>query len=137
MILDIGFYIEKDTGNAYPRKLILGRAIRNAEIKTVGARGTSLLSIGVSPGKDEDILNVKMWGYDAEEYADLKKGTVLLLDAKEESREYNGKTYTDYVPLNVLCIGAVKPERKRRSQTIEPGNPLDGFTDVNHEDLPF
>lgn len=139
MKLHIGQYIDKDTGEQYDRYLIMGRSIKDAEMKTVGARGTSMLSFPLSPGRNEELLNIKMWGYDALDYNGLRKGTTLILDAYEQSREYNGKVYRDYVPLNVIDM-AEKPRqtRPRTPKTVVPEDPLAGFTDIqNPEDLPF
>lgn len=139
MKLNIGQYIDKDTGEQYDRYLIMGRSIKDAEMKTVGARGTSMLSFPLSPGRNEELLNIKMWGYDALDYNGLRKGTTLLIDAYEQSREYQGKVYRDYIPLNVIDVSE-KPRqtRPRTSKTVAPEDPLAGFTDIqNPEDLPF
>jgi len=142
MILDIGLWVDKQTGETYPRKLILGRVVRDGELKQVGSKGTSLFTFGVSPGREEDILNIKLWSYDADANADISKGEVLLIEAREESREYNGREYRDYVPLNLMRVGTCVPvqaaPKKRSSKKVEPQDPNDGFTDIiNPENLPF
>jgi hypothetical protein len=142
MILPIGTYKDEQTGEVKNRVLIFGRTIKDAEFKTVGQRGTSMLKMSMSPGRGENLVNVKMWGYDAVDYADTKKGTTFLLDAFEDAREYNGKTYIDYIPLNVLAMGEreTRSARGRRAAKVEPQEPAtdDGFTDiVNKDDLPW
>ena len=144
MKLKIGTWIDKtaDSGEMHDRYLIFGRAIKDAEFKPVGAKGTSLLTIVLSPGKEEDLVRVKLWGYDAMAYNGLKKGTMLLLDAYEDKRDWEGKTYTDYIPLNVMDVSE-KPGRgsgtgKRTQKEVEPQDPMAGFVDfTNHDDLPF
>lgn len=142
MILQIGTYTDEATGEVKPRALIFGRTIKDAEFKTVGQRGTSMLKMSVSPGRGEPLLSIKMWGYDAVDYADTKKGQTILVDAYEDAREYNGKTYVDYIPLNVIALS--KPEtrsaRGRRASRVEPEEPQtdDGFTDITNQDaLPW
>lgn len=141
MILQIGTYTDEATGEVKPRALIFGRTIKDAEFKTVGQRGTSMLKMSVSPGRGEPLLSIKMWGYDAVDFAETKKGTTVLLDAYEDAREYNGKTYVDYIPLNVLAMNEreTRSARGRRAARVEPENPAgDGFTDiVNKDDLPW
>lgn len=142
MIVDTGLWVDKQTGETYPRKLIMGKVVRDAELRQVGQNNTSLLKLGVSLGYKEDIVNVKMWGYDAEDNAYIKKNMTVIIDAREETREYNGKTYTDYVAINTMCDGVVSganaEPKKRSSKKVEPQDPNAGFTDItNPEDLPF
>lgn len=140
MILRTGTYTFEDTGEVKNRALIFGRLIKDAELKNVGSRGTSLLQLRVSPGRGEDIINVKMWGYDAVDYADTKKGASILVDAYEDARDYNGKTYTDWVALNTIAVSEQKATRTGRGSRakVEPANPVDeGFTDIASNDLPW
>lgn len=141
MKLKIGTWIDKANGGVvHDRYLIMGRVIKDAEMRTVGAKGISMLSFALSPGRDEDLVRIKMWGYDALDYNGLRKGTVMLLDCYEDSREYQGKTYTDYIPLNVIDV-ADKPRqpgaRSRTPKEVVPEDPMQGFTDINSDDLPF
>ena len=53
---------DKDFGDRY---FVLGRLIKDAELKNVGSKGTPLLTLKVSPGRDEDIVTVKLWSADA------------------------------------------------------------------------
>ena len=139
MILPTGTYTFEDTGEVKNRALIFGRLIKDAELKNVGSRGTSLLQLRVSPGRGEDIINVKMWGYDAVDFANTKKGATILVDAYEDTRDYNGKTYTDWVSLNTLAVSEQKSSKTGRSPRakVEPENPVDSFTDIASDDLPW
>lgn len=138
MILRIGDYMDEVSGEIKPRCLVFGRAIKDGNFKTVGAKGISMLTFGMSPGRGENLVNIKMWGFDAVDYADIKKGTTILADTYEDKREYGGKTYTDYVVLNVIAI-ADKPMKARNSKrNVEPEDPTAVFQDItNVEELPF
>ena len=141
MKLNIGKYIDETTGEAYDRYLLMGRVVKDAEFKTVGAKGTSMLTFPISTGRGEDLLRIKMWGYDALDFNGTKKGTTMLIDAYEQSREYMGKTYVDYVPINAIDMTEKKSRGQARTRTpkeVVPENPMDMFTDIqNPEDLPF
>ena len=142
MILPLGLYKDPDTGETRERYLIYGRTVKDAQMKKVGSRGTSLLAFGVSPGRDEELVNVKLWGYDADENDGLKKGSTILADCLLEEREYNGRTYRDYTARVFAVLGADTPvkttnAKRSKSETVEPENPYDGFTDINSDDLPF
>lgn len=141
MILRTGTYTDEQTGEVKNRALIFGRTIKDAEFKTVGQRGTSMLTFSVNTGRGEPLVGIKMWGYDAVDYADIKKGMTVLIDAYENSREYNGKTYTDWVSLNVIALNKKesRSERGRRASKVVPQEPAteDGFTDIASNDLPW
>ena len=144
MILPLGLHKDPDTGEAHERYLIYGRTVKDAQMKKVGSKGTSLLAFGVSPGRDEELVNVKLWGYDADENDGLKKGSTILADCLLEQREYNGRTYKDYTARMFAVLGADAPvtvkstgTKSSKSETVEPENPYDGFTDINSDDLPF
>lgn len=139
MILSIGTYTIEDSGEIKNRVLIIGRLIKDGKLQTVGSKGTSMLTFGVSPGRGEKLVNIKMWGYDAIDYADIKKGTTIIADTYEDSREYGGKTYVDYIPLNIIAASEKPKQRQTRNSRVEPENPVDGFTDLNlnADDLPF
>ena len=137
MILKIGNYVDQQTGDIRDRYLVIGHTIKDAEVRTVGAKGTSMLSFGLSPGKDEPLINMKLWGYDAIAYDGLRRGTTIIADCYCESREYNGKTYTDYIPLNFLAVDQPKQTGTKRAKTVKPEDPNEGFVDIPVGDLPF
>lgn len=141
MILPIGMHQDPETGELHERVLVFGRTIMDAQMKTVGAKGTAMLSLRVSPGRDEEIVGIKLWGYDAQDHDGLPKGTMVLADCLKECREYMGKTYTDYVPRNFAVLGHDTPAKKRSRKSttdVPPEDPYAGFTDIqNREELPF
>lgn len=139
MILKTGTWKDDNTGEIRDRYLIIGRVMKT-EMKTVGQRNTSMLSVALSPGRGEDLITVKLWGYDAQDYNGLQKFSTIMIDAYEESREYNERTYTDYIPLNIIACDpprAAAPARRKRSDPVQPQDPMAGFTDINTDDLPF
>ena len=139
MKLKIGTWMDDRTGEVKDRYLIFGKVMKDAEMRTVGAKGSQKLSLAISPGMGEDLETVTMWGYDAAAYNGTKKFTTMLIEAYENRREYMGKTYTDYIPLNVIDVSerrGKEPPRKRASKEVEPEDPYAGFTDISG-DLPF
>lgn len=129
---------DKDFGDRY---FVLGRLIKDAELKNVGSKGTPLLTLKVSPGRDEDIVTVKLWSADALAYDGLKKGATIMADCRENAREYNGKLYKDYTANLIMCADEVYAPTKKRAgskgKTVDP-EPYDGgFTDFDQGDLPF
>ena len=142
MILPLGLHKDPDTGEVHERYLIFGRTVKDAQMKKVGSKNTSLLSFGVSPGRDEELVTVKLWGYDADENDGLKKGSTILADCLLDQREYNGRTYKDYTARVFSVLGADTPvkmtgSKRTKDATVEPENPYSGFTDVSSDDLPF
>lgn len=129
---------DKEFGDRY---FVLGRLIKDAELKNVGSKGTPLLTLKVSPGRDEDIVTVKLWSADALAYDGLKKGATIMADCRENAREYNGKLYKDYTANFIMCADEVYAPTKKRAgskgKTVDP-EPYDGgFTDFDQGDLPF
>lgn len=139
MIIPLGTYTIEDSGEVKNRVLVLGRLIKDGKFQTVGSKATPMLTFGVSPGRGEKLINVKMWSYDAVDYAEIKKGTTIIIDAYEDVREYGGNTYVDYIPLNIVAASEKPKQKQTRKSKVEPENPIDGFTDLalNPEDLPF
>lgn len=142
MKIKIGQYIDEDTGNVYDRYLLLGRAIKDGELREVGERKTSKYSFAVSVSKFDPLCDVCLWDFDAREYAGrVTKGSVVFMDAIERSREYKGKTLIDYRPLYLM----IDPKRavdtgadNHRRRTVKPEAPDAGFTEIlNTENLPF
>lgn len=136
MKLKIGQYIDEETGNVYDRYLIMGRTIKDAQMQGVGSKNISMLTITVSVSKYEPLVNLKLWGWDAAAYNGIRGKTIVIADAIEKSREYNGKTYLNYEPLFLMA----EPERvgsNKRSKTVKPEDP-DGFVEIeNPIGLPF
>ena len=90
--------------------LVVGRATKDAEFKIVGAKESPVCSFGLNVGKRQDtttiFANCKAWYKWAEIAKNIRKGDDVLVIGKTESREYNGKTYTDLIAEWVEIGGA-------------------------------
>ena len=126
--------------------IVSGYAIKDAELKHVGAKDSALCEFCLNVGKRKDtttiFANCKIWYENAHYAANIQKGDMVLAAGRLESREYNGKTYTDlicdyvdFVPKPAEgCNGEgeqVKSEGEIRSALAIPGEP------INDGDLPF
>lgn len=72
----------------------------------------------------------------ADKIASLRKGDTVLVTGRVESRDYNGKTYTDLMAEIVITgrkIGTIPPPNTLRSN---PGE-IREETDYDESDLPF
>ena len=145
MILPIGKWYDPTNDAYYDRFLIFGYTVKDAVYKTVGSKQTPMLTLTISTGREEELINIKMWSYNADKYRSLKKGRTIICDAYADTREYQGKTYTDYMPLVFTTdggsVGEPAPQKRtRKSNTVEPQSQADeeGFFDIqNTDDLPF
>jgi len=76
-----------------------GTATKDAEYKTVGEHNTPVVSFSLAVnarGTDGAYANCKAFGDRLAEVARIiKKGDKVFVSGHIESREYNGKTYTD------------------------------------------
>lgn len=79
--------------------IVAGRVIKDAEVREVGNNGLLKATIAVSTGsKPEDpVVNVVAWRDLAEVAKPIKKGDRVLAVGEIQTREYNGKTYSDLV----------------------------------------
>ena len=81
--------------------LVAGYAIKDAELKHVGAKNSALCECCLNVGKRKDTTtifsNCKIWYENAYYAANIKKGDMVIAAGRLESREYNGKTYTDLI----------------------------------------
>ena len=140
MIQNIGLYTDEVTGETQERFLIFGHLIKDGAMKAVGAKGTSMLSLSVSPGRGDELVNIKLWGYDAVAYDGLKRGSTVLADCILEQREYMGKTYKDYKAINFAVLGgnaqAGTHVKRAKKDPVEPEDPMAGFEDYQGS-LPF
>lgn len=137
MKIKIGTYTDERTGEVKDRYLIFGKVMKS-KFGTVGAKGTSKLDISLSPGMGEDLCRIAMWGYDALAYNGIQKFSTMLVEAYEDAREWQGKTYVDYIPLNVIEVSERRGKSaQQKSREVEPQDPMAGFTDINSDDLPF
>ena len=129
--------IQKLSGGYF---LVVGNATRDAELRHVGDNGYALTSFSVAAGKREDtttiFVNCKAWRRLGEYAAGIQKGDAVLCIGREDTHEYNGKTYTDLVCEFVDYSGA-------GSVGVPPATALTdadaGFTEISDDDsdLPF
>jgi hypothetical protein len=76
-------------------------------------------------------LSVSIWG-DKIDAKQLQPGNMLKIDFDLESREFNGKWYTD---VKAWKIEVVKSEEPISPST--PGNDISELTNIEEGDLPF
>ena len=89
--------------------LVVGKAIKDAEYKRVGSKDSPVVSLSLNVGKRQDtttiFVNVKAW-YSLAEYAQhICKGDSVIAIGHTETREYNGKTYTDLIAEWINFVG--------------------------------
>ena len=124
--------------------LVVGKATKDAEYKLVGAKESPVCSFGLNVGKRQDtttiFVNCKAWYKWAEYAKNICKGDDVLVIGHTESREYNGKTYTDLIAewVEIGCAenvpstsGEVSPSGKPYPKTVK-------FEETENENsLPF
>jgi single-stranded DNA-binding protein len=74
-----------------------GRLTRDAEFKMVGADGNKPMTKFSIAAGDKIFTNVVCWGHQATYAEGLEKGDSVAVFGIEDSRTYEGKTYTDVV----------------------------------------
>lgn len=95
-------------GNIGDAVIVAGKAIKDAEYKLVGDKQSPICSFSLNVGKRKDtttiFVNCKAWYALAKYSQDICKGDTVVVIGHTESREYNGKTYTDLTAewLNVV-----------------------------------
>ena len=81
--------------------LVAGYAIKDAELKHVGAKNSALCECCLNVVKRKVTTTIfsqcKIWYENAYYAANIKKGDMVIAAGRLESREYNGKTYTDLI----------------------------------------
>lgn len=90
--------------------LVVGKCTGDAEYKRVGQKDSPIASFSLIVGKRQDttpiFANCKAW-YRLAEYAKhIRKGDHVIAIGHLESREYNGKTYTDLVAEWINFVGS-------------------------------
>ena len=122
--------------------LVIARATCDGDIRVTGT-GKEVGSISVRAYGRKDgtaaFLTVKGWGKLGRELSKLVKGDTVVAAGRLESREYNGKTYTDLVADFILPAGG---DAKSGSFPLPPGAavdvPADDFSELeNPGALPF
>ena len=125
--------------------LVVGKAVKDAEYKLVGAKESPICSFGLNVGKRQDtttiFVNCKAW-YGMAEYAkNICKGDTVIVIGHTESREYNGKTYTDLTAewLNILSADYVPSASAEIAPSGKPFPQGVKFEEdaVNENSLPF
>ena len=84
---------------------IVGRSVKDAEVKDVGEKSRAQLTIAVDrPYKDSDgkhptdFLNIVAWGKLAEICGDyIKKGCLILVNGRIQSRTYTVDSETKWI----------------------------------------
>lgn len=81
--------------------LVAGKVSRNATVKQVGSKQITLCEFGVYAGKDENgkkiYVNCKAWDDLGGVLSELQENDPFCGVGKLETREYNGKTYSNLV----------------------------------------
>lgn len=121
-----------------------GRATKDAELKYVGSKNSALCDFGLVVGEKEDgsavFANCKAWWALGEYASRIRKGDNVCVIGKLESREYNGKTYTDLVAewLNVASAEPTQKQELSPSGTPFPaGVTFEEALDSGDGELPF
>lgn len=119
--------------------IVAGAASKDGEIKVFNS-GKRVGSVSVIAYRRQDgtavFLTVKAWGDNAPAVGKLEKGDRFLAAGRLETRESNGKTYTDLIADLFLLEAKAKP-------FTLAGDPVDvsadGFEDVSDDpgELPF
>lgn len=119
--------------------IVAGSASKDGEIKIFDS-GKRVGSVSVIAYHRQDgtavFLTVKAWGDSASIIGRLEKGDRFLAAGRIETREYNGKTYTDLIADLFLTEKNFKP-------FAPAGNPInvsaDDFEELSGEaeELPF
>lgn len=107
-----------------------GKLIRNAELKEVGEKKFKKTQFTLNVGKDQDLVTCVAWFEMADETADLKKGDRVMVVGTMNSREFNGKTFRDVDVQFVVRHNAVPVTQPK-------ADIMDGFKDIQSEDIPF
>ncbi len=125
--------------------MICGGCSKDAELRCVGEKQSRVCEVGIAVGKRADPdggdrpvtiwCNLKAWHNLASILSAAKKGDPVFAIGRLETREYNGKQYTDLVAEYVsVCSISVVAENPA---TPPPGgNQFEDFSGDDGE-LPF
>jgi single-stranded DNA-binding protein len=128
--------------------LVAGTVTKDAEYKTIGDANTPVASFSVAVnarGESGVFANCKAFGNPLANYArHIKKGDAVFAVGVLESREYNGKTYTDLSCQWLNYIGKTGSAAAPASMPqVPPAAPQQGVTtfdddfDYREDELPF
>ena len=123
--------------------IVAGYASKDAELKHVGANDTPLCEFSLIVGKKPDgkgaFANCKAWRGLGEYASGIQKGDTVCVVGRTESREYNGKTYTDLIAdwLNITGKGGTTaPVISPSGKPFPKGTTFSEIEDAEGE-LPF
>jgi hypothetical protein len=117
-----------------------GSLSRDPEMKTT-TTGKYVSEFSIIAGKKPDgttrFVNCKAWNDLAQAAASLRKHDSVMVAGRLDSREYNGKTYSDLVCDWIgQSIGGCSPATHGGAPTAQPAEPT--FTELADEsELPF
>src|SRR5574344_759427 len=117
-----------------------GSLSRGPEMKTTKT-GKFVTEFSLIAGKKPDgttrFVNCKAWGDLAQAAAKLHQHDAVMVSGRLDSREYNGKTYSDLVCDWIgQSIGGYSPATHGSAPTAQPAEPT--FTELADEsELPF
>lgn len=117
-----------------------GSLSRDPEMKTTKT-GKLVTEFSLIAGKKPDgttrFVNCKAWGDLAQATAKLHQHDAVMVSGRLDSREYNGKTYSDLVCDWIgQSIGGYSPATHGSAPTAQPAEPT--FTELADEsELPF
>lgn len=132
--------------------LVAGKVSRSVTVKQVGSRQATLCEFGVYAGKDENgkkiYVNCKAWDDLGGVLSELQENDPFCGVGKLETREYNGKTYSDLVldwgnsPMISAGVEAPAPAVSMEQAIAAGTKNEDGFTDLDEysedeDGLPF
>ena len=123
--------------------MVAGKATKDAELKLVGDKQTPLCEFSIATGKRPDtttiFANCKVWSSLARYAQPIRKGDTVVAVGKIESREYNGKTYSDLVVEWLDYIPRERDEHTAPSgKTYHPAVKFEESSEADSEnDLPF
>ena len=120
--------------------LVVGKCIKDAEYKRVGAKDSPVTSFALNVGKRQDtttiFVNCKAWYALAEYSKQICKGDAVIVIGRTESREYNGKTYTDLIAEWINFVSDSETAELSPSGVPYPKGAVFEETD-SKEPLPF
>lgn len=123
---------------------VIGRVTKKgAELKCVGDKNTPKCSFSLLTGKNKDTMpiydNCIAWRELAEYASIAQPGDTIRAYGRQQSREYNGKTYTDLVCewISIAAIPSGAAPIPKPQEHKPTGGETIAFTDVDASSLPF
>ncbi|MBQ9858482.1 MAG: hypothetical protein IJO77_05720 [Oscillospiraceae bacterium] len=113
----------------------------NPKFARVGEKKTAKLTIGVLCGKNKDTTpiyaNVIAWGRMAESLCSVQKSDAVFAIARKEEREYNGKTYVDYIADYISAVPVRTGAEMADGEKLLNDMPKSMDAEETDENLPF